>query len=204
MRDSKRPIWQLIAGIVIVVLVITTIALTRPSPVLGDSDLTAEVAEVFGISRTELQALHDLAHVRAVEISTDFTHNGMRGADAEVLALNGGSYERAVQQWLGSAPHAAILSNPDYGSIGCGSHALADATFYVCLLNRGGVTTAPVPTPAPPVSIPSPPAVPPVGSGPGVIPAPSSGGSASGPAHPTPTPTPFMLPDAAMPRGDDG
>lgn len=175
--------------------------------VQADAGLTAEVARVFGIQRTESPVLHDLAHVRAVETSTNFSHDGMRGTDAEVLAWNSiGSLERAVQQWLGSPRHAAILSDPDYGTIGCGSHATPDATYYVCLLGRGGAPAPKPPAPATPAPAPPAPPQAPVSAPPAEVSPPmETGPSVDDPATPpgnradasTP-PASVLLPNTAM------
>ena len=75
MRDSKRPFRYLVLGWLVIVLVVTTISILRPQPVLSDSDLTAAVNAAF-IPRTEDPALHELAHQRALEASVNFSHTG--------------------------------------------------------------------------------------------------------------------------------
>lgn len=141
------------------------------SMVRADTDLTPLVAETF-LARTTDASLHALAHERAayqVTYSGGFcgegslTHDGW--TTAEVLACNYEGPEKTVQQWLGSAPHAAILLDPSLTLIGCGSAPGDDgATFYACTLSAGSQ-----PTPAP---IPVAPAPPVIGTGPGPTPVP--------------------------------
>lgn len=161
-----------------VVLLGLAIALLRPSPALSDTDLTGLLNTTF-LPRTTDASLHALAHERAqyqVTYSGGFcgegslTHDGSTGA--EVLACNYEGPEKTVQQWLGSAPHAAILLDPSLTLIGCGSAPGDDgATFWACTLSAGSQ-----PTPAP---IPVAPAPPVIGTGPG----------------PTPVPLVLLLPD---------
>lgn len=101
-----------------------------------DTGLENEVASVFGISRTISADAQALAHRRAVETSTDFSHNGVPAGYAEVIAWNNYSDPAAhvVRQWLTSPPHAAILSDRRYTEIGCGSYVVDGKYFAVCLL----------------------------------------------------------------------
>ena len=174
----------------ILALAIAGAWLLAPVSVYSDADLTGLVNSAF-LQRTEDATLHDLAHQRAVEIATDFSHNGQRPGTAEVLAYNGLGAARAVEQWLTSPPHFEILSNSAFREIGCGSHIVGEIYYAACVLTWGDSPPPQPVVPAPPAEVPPPVTVP-------APPAPSG----SGPA--TPTPTPFLLPDAAMPRGDDG
>ena len=155
--------------------------------VRADTDLTGYIGAAY-FPRTEDPGLHALAHERAAfqvaysgGICADgsLTHDGLR--TAEVLACNStGGAERAVQQWQGSAPHHAILSDPSLDTIGCGSATGNDgATFFACVFGQ---------------TEPPPPSAEPVGAA--RSPKPTSAGStpASGA-----TPPRVVLPDTRMP-----
>ena len=160
--------------------------LLAPISAYSDTDLTSLVDQTF-LARTEDASLHDIAHQRAMEISTDFSHAGIRPGTAEVLAYNGLGAGRAVEQWLGSPDHAAILLDPQWTLIGCGSHVASGVYWAVCVLTWGGSPPPQDPVPAPPAEIPPPVTVP-------APPAPSGSGSAS-------TPEPVLLPNTAMHGG---
>jgi hypothetical protein len=136
--DSKRPFYQLVIGWLVVVTVITAIALLRPSPVLSDVDLTQAVNSAF-LARAEDPALHDLAHQRALEASVNFSHVG--ATMTEVLAWNQGMADpvsTVITQWLESPAHLAILSDPRFDRIGCGSVTTSDGRYFAaCTLSRG-------------------------------------------------------------------
>ncbi len=164
--DSRRPLWQLAAYMAVIVLLGTTIALLRPQPVLSDSDLTQAVNATF-LPRTEDPALHELAHQRALQASVDFSHTG--ATTAEVLAYNSGFADpiaTVISQWLGSPAHAALLSDPSFDRIGCGS-ATVNGTYYAaCLLSRGPAAIVPPAEVHPPATVPAPP----VGTEPALLP----------------------------------
>ena len=173
MHDNARRL-KFYGYLALVVLLGISIALLRPSPVLSDPDLTAAVNAAF-VPRTETPELHDLAHRRALEISTDFSHAG--ATTAEVIAHNATGSLRAVDQWLNSPDHYRLLSDASYNLIGCAAHF--DGTWWVvCVLARG---TAPAlePTDAGTVAPPAP-----VGH--------------------EPTPTPVLIPDTAIHSGEGG
>ena len=175
----RRTIWALaIAGA----------WLLAPVSVYSDADLTGIVAGSY-FPRTESAELHAIAHERAVEISTNFSHAGQRPGMAEVLAYNGLGAERAVQQWLGSPSHHAILSDPAFREIGCGSHIVGDIFYAVCVLTYGDSPPPQEPVPAPPAEVPPPEPL-----------APQSDSVTNEPLAPqadTPTPAPVLLPNTA-------
>ena len=125
------------------------LALIRPSPMLSDEGLTALVNAAYFL-RTEDPELHAIAHQRAVEVSTDWSHNGIRPGTWEVLAYNAGFTDpasKAVEQWQGSPTHDAILSDTRLDLIGCGSHQTADGTWYfACVLAAPVPSNLPAPT----------------------------------------------------------
>ena len=151
MRHNSRPLWQLAAYMAAIVLLGTIISIAKPQPVLSDSDLTQAVNASF-IPRTEDPELHDLAHQRALEASVNFSHDG--STTAEVLAFNSGFADpiaTVISQWLGSPAHAAILMDPTYTTIGCGSVTTSDGRYFAaCLLAPGpSLPTNPTPTSSP-------------------------------------------------------
>jgi hypothetical protein len=121
------------------------------SSVLSDPTLTSLVNAAY-LPRTEDAELHDIAHQRAVEIASDWSHNGMRDGTAEVLAYNSGFADpisKAIDQWQGSPTHAAILSDPSYIRIGCAEYVTSDGThWFACVLAGNPVVAQPVQTPA--------------------------------------------------------
>jgi hypothetical protein len=148
----------------------------------ADPGLTALVNSAY-FPRTEDGSLHALAHERAQYqvaysggvCNTDgsLTHDGL--VAAEVLACNYAGPERAVEQWLGSPTHNALLSDPSYNLIGCAAVPGSDgSTFYACTLSAGEpVEAARTPNPTPVGAIPT--------------------------AGATPTPAPVLLPNTRMP-----
>jgi len=133
-----------------------------PSQASAHVDLTAAIAGAY-FARTETPILHELAHQRAAYQVTysggtcadsPLTHDG--ATTAEVLACNHDGAERAVEQWQGSPTHDAILSDPVYTAIGCGSAAGTDgALFSACVLAAEPVEAARTPHPTPVGSIPT-------------------------------------------------
>ena len=61
------------------------------------------------------------------------THDG--ATTAEVLACNMEGPARAVEQWLGSPDHNAVLSDPGLTAIGC-AVAQGRDLFFVCVFNQ--------------------------------------------------------------------
>jgi hypothetical protein len=171
---------RILTACAFVVAVGILLALVRPSPVLSDSGLTALVNAAY-LPRTEDPAMHEIAHQRAVEIASDWSHNGMRDGTAEVLAYNQGFSDpvsKAISQWQGSPTHAAILSDPSYTRIGCAEYVTSDGThWFACVLAAEPTGAARTPNPTP------------VGS------TPTSGAT---------PPPPVPLPDTAMPHGGVG
>ena len=169
-----------------VALALAGVWLLAPISAYSDTDLTALISATY-FPRTE--SLHDLAHQRAqyqvtysggVCASDSLTHDGW--TTAEVLACNYTGPARAVEQWLGSPAHHAILSDPTYTDIGCAAAYGTDGSiFFACVLTTTPVVSSdrpPEPTPVPSIA----------------------GGSASGPAPlPTPIPPPVLLPNTRMP-----
>jgi hypothetical protein len=103
--------------------------------------------------------MHDIAHQRAIEIVTDWSHNQRREGTAEVLVTTFAEdyITEAVLQWTNSPDHFHILMDPSYALIGCAeNYAVNPATgvpmhWVVCVMTWG---PAPTPAPAPPVATP--------------------------------------------------
>ena len=131
------------------------------APVRADGDLTGAVASAYG-SRTLDADLHAIAHARVVEISACggcMTHDGMRPGTAEVLGFNAGYSDpvsRVLRDWQGSALHNGILSDRDYGRIGCAHRVVNGGHYFVCVLATGGSYggTAPPPPPGGTIALP--------------------------------------------------
>jgi hypothetical protein len=168
---------RILTACAFVVAVGILLALVRPSPVLSDGTLTALVNQAW-LTRTEDPEMHEIAHQRAVEIASDWSHNGMRDGTAEVLAYNQGFSDpvsKAISQWQGSPTHAAILSDPSYTRIGCAEYVTSDGThWFACVLSWGQEKT-----PGEPSAQPAEVAVP------------------ASPNPITPTPPPVLLPNTA-------
>jgi hypothetical protein len=176
---------RILTACAFVVAVGILLALVRPSPVLSDGTLTALVNQAW-LTRTEDAAMHEIAHQRAVEIASDWSHNGMRDGTAEVLAYNQGFSDpvaKAISQWAGSPTHAAILSDPSYTRIGCAEHVTDGTHWFACVLARPIPTE---PTPAPTVA---------GGGGSGTVTGEAPGASGDNTTHRTPPPV--LLPNTA-------
>ena len=145
------------------------------SPVRADSGLTGQVAAAY-MPRFEDAGLHAIAHERVTEVSACadcLTHDLIRAGTAEVLGLNAGVADPIagiIGQWRGSSAHDAILSDQQWGRIGCAERVVAGVHYFACVLAAG-----PLPVTA---SAPTPPASPPPDST---------------------APTVNLLPDTAMP-----
>lgn len=107
--------------------------------------LLALIASLTGIDRDVDPTLMQLAQARSVEISCDgcFNHNGKANGVAEILVWHQGGGElepeRAVQSWLHSPVHRAILLNPAYTRIGCGYtyNDRNNGYYFACVLAAG-------------------------------------------------------------------
>ena len=122
--------------------------LSMVSPVQADVGLTDAVAAAY-FPRTVDEWLHVIAHQRVVELSTCgcLEHNGMRPGTAEVLVWNLGEANpvaSAISRWIASPTHNAILSDRQYGLIGCAERVVAKVHWFAFVLAAG-------PLPAPPV-----------------------------------------------------
>ena len=126
-------------------LLALTLLLALPSVTAADPELTSLLL-IPG--RTEDPALHDIAHARAYEASLNWSHDGMRPDTAEILAQG----PDPVTQWLASPPHAAIIVDPYWNRVSCGTYDY----FSACVFTHAEPVPAPAPAVAPtPVSAPS-------------------------------------------------
>lgn len=106
--------------------------------------LLALIAALTGIPRNVDADLTAIAERRVIEVSCGdscFNHDGAVPGLAEVLAWNLDFEDpatHAVEQWQGSPEHWAILTDPSYGSIGCGhTHAADGRDYWACVLAPG-------------------------------------------------------------------
>src|SRR5574338_1132426 len=147
-----------------IALILALIVSLVAQPVIASNALTDRVNATWGTRIVDQNAI-ELAQMRSVQITTDFSHNGVPDGYAEVIAWN---QERTdpigtlVTQWLNSPPHNVILSDPRYDRIGCATTVVESRTYGVCLLPWRSAPVsapvAPVPTPAPvvPAATPAP------------------------------------------------
>src|SRR5574338_1348179 len=140
-----------------IALILALIVSLVAQPVIASNALTDRVNATWGTRIVDQNAI-ELAQMRSVQITTDFSHNGVPDGYAEVIAWN---QERTdpigtlITQWLNSPPHNAILSDPRSDRIGCATTVVENRTYGVCLL-PWRATAAPVaPTPAPVAPAPS-------------------------------------------------
>ena len=115
--------------------------------------LLSLIVAATGIPREADPSLTAIAQRRAVEIQTDFSHNGHPAGLAEIIAWNNSPDPAGtvLEQWRGSPPHWGILTDPRYGAIGCGHSMSPDGRhWFACVLAAGpSVEVIPTPVPAP-------------------------------------------------------
>ena len=153
--------------------------------------LLALLLAATGIDRAVDPELTAIAERRAVEIQADFSHADADPCCAEVIAWNSGAADpvaHVVDQWRGSPPHWAILTDPSYGAIGCAVSTGGARTYAVCVLAAAATEQ---PAPAAPAEA-----------------EPNSGGGAASPSgapstSATPPPAPLLLlPDTSAANGE--
>jgi hypothetical protein len=114
-------------------------------PARADVGLTSAVAGAY-FPRSVDADLHAIAHERVLQVSacdSCMNHDGMHAGTAEVLAYNSGYPDpiaEAILAWQGSSVHDGILSNRDYGRIGCAERTVGSKHWFVCVLATGGWT----------------------------------------------------------------
>lgn len=128
-------------------ILLTFILTFGSTPVNANVEFTTIVNAAY-VQRTIDQNLINLATQRAIQITSDFSHNGVPAGMAEVNTWNRDGNLAAVLAWQGSPPHHAVLSDPTYSSIGCGVNVVGDGRiFFVCLLPWAAHVTVPAPEP---------------------------------------------------------
>lgn len=93
-----------------------------------------------GIDRHVDANLEAIAQERSVQIVTNFNHEGKPYDTAEIIIYFSDDSKvarRAVNGWLASSPHAAILHDKSYVNIGCGYTQANGNHYFVCELSRG-------------------------------------------------------------------
>ena len=139
---------------VLLVAVLAAVFAVVPTPrASADPGLTSAIANAY-FPRYEDAQLHAIAHERVVALAACdcLDHDGMASGTAEVIAYNIGVDDpvgSVIGQWERSAPHHAILSNGDYGRIGCAELVAGGTHWFACVLTRGDLPPAPTPAPAP-------------------------------------------------------
>ena len=144
----------------IVILIVLLLAfleypVSEQRPAIGELSLESQIEDATGIVRSVSPVLQEQATRRVQEIQTDFSHAGAKLAygQAEIIALNRGfdsPLAQAVQGWLGSPAHAAILLDLYYTQIGCAwdtSPATSDTretTWLVCWFQQADEPASPV------------------------------------------------------------
>jgi hypothetical protein len=113
----------------------------------ADTGLTAAIADAW-FPRYDDAELHAIAHER-VEALADcdcLSHDGSAPGTAEVIAYNinvDDPIASVVDQWSRSAGHDAILSNREYGRIGCAELVVGDTHWFACVLTWGELPPQP-------------------------------------------------------------
>ena len=137
-------------------LIALVLALVVVTPVNADGGdaLAGLVASRFGVYRITEPTLQNLAAVRSVEISVTFAHRPLPELTGwnwgEVIALNRYTDDPlayAIEQWAGSPPHAAILSDPVFTMIGCDRYLSGVTSYIVCIVGTPSGGTPPLPGP---------------------------------------------------------
>ncbi len=122
--------------------------------------LLSLILAATGIPRSVDADLTAIAERRVIEVQSNWSHDGWVPGTGEVIAWNidyPDPAAHAVEQWQGSAPHWAILTDLSYTRIGCAhTVGIEGRDFFVCVLSGGPVAApappvAPTPTPAPPI-----------------------------------------------------
>lgn len=94
--------------------------------------------------------LHSIAHQRAVEIASNFSHDLMRSGTLEVIGWNQNVVDAEatiVNGWMNSPAHFAIITDRSLSRIGCGHAYINGIDWFTCVV--AGDTNIPAPAPAP-------------------------------------------------------
>lgn len=128
-----------------------------PAQTTANPDLTATVNATWLVrtvdgdlmSLAQLRADYQVAFSGGLCAPGSMTHEGW--TTAEVLACNFFDIQNAIDQWIGSPAHHAILSDAAYTNIGCATAVgVLGSTFYVCVLTSpGGEFEPPITVPNP-------------------------------------------------------
>jgi hypothetical protein len=139
----------------LLVALLAAIFAVSPTPrASADTGLTSAIATAY-ILRHEDAQLHAIAHERVTALAACdcLEHDGMASGTAEVIAYNIGVEDpvgSVIGQWQRSGPHHAILSNREYGRIGCAELVAGGTHWFACVLTRGDLPPAPTAAPPPP------------------------------------------------------
>ncbi len=138
-------------AILLVAVLAAAFAVSPAPPARADTGLTTAIANAYFLRYEDAQ-LHAVAHERVAALAACgcLDHEGMAPGTAEVIAYNLGvdnPVGSVVGQWQRSGPHHAILSNREYGRIGCAELVAGGTHWFACVLTFGDL---PAPTPPPP------------------------------------------------------
>jgi len=165
--NTRHSTWtQLIISVIIMTLVTLAASLWAASSVrAADTALSSAIADATGIERVHSPRLQAIAAERVAEIQTDFSHDQMQ--TAEILYF--GNITKiaqscpneplrcAVNGWLNSPGHYAIMTDTSLNAIGCASFTDATGTYWaacafelvqVYQLPRSAISTRTAPPPA--------------------------------------------------------
>lgn len=118
------------------IALLAAMLLASAAPSSAAATLESRIQAATGIVRVVDVGLQARAAVRAIEIQTDFNHCCLEPDEAEVIAWNSGYADplgQLVIAWLDSGPHAAILIDPYWHSIGCATAVKGERIYGVCL-----------------------------------------------------------------------
>lgn len=113
-------------------------------PSNANESLESRIQSASGISRTVDASLQIRAANRAIQIQTEWGHCCLVYGEAEIIGWDAGFADpvgQLVIGWVNSPPHAAILFDPDYASIGCAVAVSGTRTYGVCLFRVAGSTS---------------------------------------------------------------
>ena len=134
-------------AVLLVAMLAAAFAVSPAPPARADTGLTNAIANAYFLRHEDAQ-LHAIAHERVAALAACdcLDHEGMAAGTAEVIAYNIGvdnPVGSVVGQWQRSAPHNAILSNREYGRIGCAELVAGGTHWFACVLTFGDLPPAP-------------------------------------------------------------
>ena len=110
------------------------------------TDLASQVVSLINAQRSSAglnpvsvsSSLTANAQTRAKEISTNFSHDGWSAGSAEIIAT--GTPSTAVNGWMNSSVHRAIMLNQNAVEVGVGAYDVGHTTYFVAVFNYGNAS----------------------------------------------------------------